>query len=386
MKVLLYVQYLLGIGHVRRAALFAESLALAGAEVTVAFGGFPVKLVAFPGARVIQLPPARTGDVAFRTVLDETGQPINDAWREARTRQLVGIYHDVRPDALIVETYPFGRRKFHFELEPLLQAARAGGRTLIASSVRDILVPKDKPQLEAEMADRARRWFDLVLVHGDPKLIPLDATFPFADRVKDLIRYTGYVVPDHAEMAASADGDGEVIVSAGGGAVGDLLLRSAVAARPKSPLADRTWRFLLGPEVPPETVAFLRDAAGDGLVVEPARPDFPALLHRCHLSISQAGYNTVMDVLAARCRAVLVPSAAGGESEQTVRARLLAERGVVRMAEESTLTGESLAQAITDAVTGTPVRLPSIDMDGRNTSVRLIFEAVGRRRNSGYGH
>ena len=386
MKVLFYVQYLQGVGHVRRASLLAESLAAAGAEVTVAFGGFPVAFMAFPGAEVIQLPPARAGDLAFKTVLDDTGQLIDDAWRATRARQLLGLYRDTRPDALIVETYPFGRGKFHFELEPLLETARASGRTLIVSSVRDILVAKNKPRRESEMADRARRWFDLVLVHGDANLIPLDATFPFADRLADLVRYTGYIVPDQPAVESSGDGIGEVIVSAGGGALGDPLLRSALTARPKSALADLPWRLLLGPESPPETVAFLRNAAGDGVIVEPARADFPALLHRCHLSISLAGYNTVMDVLRAQCRSILVPSTTGGESEQAIRARLRAERGVIQLAEGSTLTAESLVKAIGHAMSRTPVRLPDIDMDGRDASVRLIFEAVAQRTASLRGH
>ena len=96
MKVLYYVQYLQGIGHVRRASLLAESLAAAGAEVTVAFGGFPVAFMAFPGAEVIQRRRRGAGDLAFKTVLDDTGQPISDAWRAARARQLLGIYRDTR--------------------------------------------------------------------------------------------------------------------------------------------------------------------------------------------------------------------------------------------------------------------------------------------------
>ena len=122
------------------------------------------------------------------------------------------------------------------------------------------------------------------------------------------------------------------------------------------------------------------------MIVEPARADFPALLHRCHLSISLAGYNTVMDVLRAQCRSILVPSTTGGESEQAVRARLLAERGVIQMAEGSTLTADSLVKAIGKAVSRAPLRLPEIDMDGRDTSVRLIFEAVAGRSTSQCGH
>ena len=56
------------------------------------------------------------------------------------------------------------------------------------------------------------------------------------------------------------------------------------------------------------------------------------------VSVSQAGYNTVMETLQAGARAVLVPFAAGSEEEQTIRAQLLAERGLVHVVEESALT------------------------------------------------
>jgi len=46
----------------------------------------------------------------------------------------------------------------------------------------------------------------------------------------------------------------------------------------------------------------------------------------------------VAEVLQARVRAVLVPFAAGGESEQTLRAQLLAERGICAMVEEAKLS------------------------------------------------
>ena len=386
MKALLYVQHLLGIGHARRASLISEALVAEGADVTVAFGGFPVPGVDFAGAKVVQLAPARAADAAFSAVLDAAGLPIDDTWKDDRTRQLMGIFADQQPDAVVIETYPFGRRKFRFELEPLLDAARSKGGTLVASSIRDILVAKNDPAKEAKMAECARRWFDLVLVHGDPDLIPFDATFPYADRITDLIRYTGYVVPHRPAIEPGGDGgNGEVIVSVGGGAVGGTLLRTALAARPMTPLADTPWRFLLGPDVPVETGRFLRNTAGDGVVVEPARSDFPALLRRCRLSISQAGYNTVMDVLAAGCRSVLVPFAAGGESEQTIRARLLADRDVVQMVEEATLTPEALAKTVAVAITRTPARPPHIRMDGSDAVARLIFEGVRRLRPLGSG-
>ncbi len=388
MKILFYVQYLMGIGHVRRVSLLGEALAAAGADVTIAFGGFPVDVVDFPSARVIQLPPARAADATFATILDEAGKPVDRAWKEARTRQLIEVFTDLKPDALILETYPFGRRKFHFELEPLLETARAAPGTLVVASVRDILVAKKKLAYEAEMAERARRWVDLVLVHGDPDLIPFEATFPFVDRVSDLIHYTGYVVADRPAPGSDddgGDGTGEVIVSAGSGAGGSQLLKAAMAARPLTSLATVPWRFLLGPGVPDETAQILRRGAGDGVIVEPARTDFNALLGRCRLSISQAGYNTVLDVLSARCRAVLVPLAVAAETEQTVRARLLADRGLVQLVEEDALTAETLAASVGIADRSAPAGPASIRMDGGETTVKLIVEGIRARDRSRVG-
>ncbi|HET8725955.1 MAG TPA: glycosyl transferase, partial [Alphaproteobacteria bacterium] len=201
MKILFHVQHLLGIGHVRRTALIARALGEAGAEVTVVQGGFPVAGTDFGRARVVQLPPARAADASFRPILDETGRPIDDAWRDRRRAMLLALHDEIRPDALILETFPFGRRAFRFELVPLLESAAVRDpRPLIASSVRDILVAKDAAK-QREMAEWAERWFDLVLVHGDAGMIPFGATFPHADRLKGRLRHTGYVAPPQSAAA-----------------------------------------------------------------------------------------------------------------------------------------------------------------------------------------
>ncbi len=52
------------------------------------------------------------------------------------------------------------------------------------------------------------------------------------------------------------------------------------------------------------------------------------MLKGAELSISQAGYNTVCDILQAQCRSILVPFTAGGETEQSVRAARLEALGL----------------------------------------------------------
>ncbi len=59
--------------------------------------------------------------------------------------------------------------------------------------MRDIVVVRDDPQRHREIVDRVRRDFDRVLVHGDPALIPFEASFPPAPEIADRLVYTGYV-------------------------------------------------------------------------------------------------------------------------------------------------------------------------------------------------
>ncbi len=80
--------------------------------------------------------------------------------------------------------------------------------------------------------------------------------------------------------------------------------------------------------------------------MEPNRPDFRALLGHAALSVSQAGYNTALDVLAAGVRAIFVPFAAHDETEQTDRARALAARGLATVIAEHELTAERLAATV----------------------------------------
>lgn len=364
-RILFHVQHLLGIGHLKRAAAIARTAAASGLEVTVASGGFPAPETDFGMARVIQLPPAAAADESFKVLLDENGRPIDDAWRDRRREVLLGLFREIRPDVILFELFPFGRRKFRFEILPLLDAAAAmRPRPAIACSVRDILVQKPRAERNREIVETIRKHFDAVLVHGDPAFIGFGETFPPATEIEDRIRYTGYVSDGETPASPPRHGGGEVIVSAGGGSVGEPLLRAALAARPLSGAAEKPWRLLTGPNLPEPVFRELARSAPPGVAVERHRADFRDLLAGCAVSISQAGYNTVMDILATKARAVVVPFTGGQESEQSVRARLLADRGCLEMVDPAGLTPEALARAIDRAMRSNPPPEAGIDLGG----------------------
>lgn len=379
-RVLIHAQHLLGVGHLMRAARIARASAAAGLDTVLASGGPPMMVLDIGGARLVQLPPMRAGDAAFTAIVDDEGRPIDDDWRARRRAQLLELFGSFDPDVLVTELFPFGRRQCRFELLPLLAAAvRRPRPPVIVSSVRDIVHTARKPGRAEEAVALITQHYDWVLVHGDAGLVAFGETFPLAATLAAKTRYTGYVAPPRPDRGEP--GQGEVIVAAGGGAVGLPLLRTALAARPFSALSSRRWRLLAGGGINDADLAELYAGADAGVIVEPARADYAVLLANCAVSVSQAGYNTAMDVLAARARAVFVPFVGVGETEQSLRAQRLAERaGGIRIVREEALTPAALARAIDGAATGKrpdPDRL-GLDMDGAAATARFFAKAIDR--------
>ncbi len=373
MKVMCYVQHLMGTGHQWRVAAISRALRKLGVDVIYVSGGLPIPGLDPDCETFVQLPAVRADDMHYQTLVDGAGQPVNDGWRNNRRNVLLTAFTRCQPDVLLIETFPFGRGLLRFELLPLLEAAyERRPRPRVICSVRDVLEAKRRPGRNEEIVDLVDRYFDLVLVHSDPKFVPFDTTFPLAHQIEHKLRYTGYVKARDAPKPTSDLGSGEVIVSAGGGAFGEHVLRTAIEARPLSVLAKAPWRILVGPNLSPQRFASLQAQADTSLVVERNRTDFAILLRNCAVSVSQGGYNTMLEVLAAGARAVIVPYADEREQEQAVRARMLASHGLIEVVTDDALTPARLAQAI-DAANSAPARqLSTIDMSGALTAARLV--------------
>ena len=380
-SVLVYVQHLLGIGHLRRSLRIVDALAHEGVRVTLISGGEPLAELARTSAeRLVQLPPIKARDAEFKLLVDETGRSVDDALRTVRKSALLTAFAEARPDAVLIEAFPFGRRAFRFELEGLIEAAWLRRlRPLVLCSLRDIVVAPSDPRRPGEIVERVRKWFDFVLVHGDPAFIPLEASFPLASQIRDRLIYTGYIAEaDAADRATKSDDaapEGEVVVSAGGGAVGGALLRTAIETRRRGCLAQVGWRLLTGPNLPEPEFRALAAALPERVLIERYRSDFPQILRRCLVSVSQGGYNTVLDILAARAPAVVVPFATGRETEQNLRAQRLAARGAVEVIAPDELSPERLALAIDRAI-ATRRAIVSIDTGGARRSAELIANMI----------
>ena len=376
-RLLFYCQHSLGIGHLTRSFALAAALTERFHVVFLNGGRLPPGLPVPPGIERIDLPPLGMDD-GHTVVSRDAAHDVAQA-QARRLALILEAQQRHRPAVLLVELFPFGRKKFAGEILPLIRAARnqAGAPALIACSLRDILVDARRDQQQHD--DRARwladRYFDAVLVHADPSFARLEDSFHPRRPMRVPVHYTGYVVPVRAPHASAPRG-AHLLVSAGGGIVGEGLFRAALQARPmlgRGLHESLPMRLVAGPFLPePQWLALQQAAHGiDGVELVRQVPDMVAEMRAARASISQCGYNTALDIVVAGVPALVVPYEAPGENEQTVRAARMAALGAMQHMSAAALDGPRLAAQI-DALLAFQPRPAVLDLGGAARSAALL--------------
>uniref|UniRef100_A0A832A553 Glycosyl transferase n=1 Tax=Desulfacinum infernum TaxID=35837 RepID=A0A832A553_9BACT len=367
MKILHYCQHVLGIGHFLR----SMEIAAAFSRHTVFFveGGDPLPGFHAPDhVRRIALPPLRM-DPEFRN-LETAGGDLRDI-QARRTAILLDLWETVRPDVLLIELFPFGRKRFQFELIPLLEKnAACTHRARVVCSLRDILVEKADPETyEEKVLSLVNRYFDLILVHADPDCVRLDETFRRLADIRPPVHYTGYVTrslpnPPPPKIC------GRMVLSTGGGRVGIDFIEAVFLALSRIANPDIHLQVHEGPFMEPQDREALRErAAADARISwHPFSHAFVKELAQAQLSLSMAGYNTCMDILASGVSALVYPFPQN--REQALRAHRLESRGVLRVIRS--LHPERLAAQIREALSSPRPSMEPIRTDGARETVRAI--------------
>ncbi len=372
--ILFYVQHLLGIGHLRRTLAIAEACQNAGTPVAVITGGMPINLQQASPFPVHQLEPLQSADLSFSSIVDRRGEPLSEVLETVRTKELLRLFHDLQPKVLVTELFPFGRRRFRFELLPLLEAARAA-KIPVLCSVRDSVQKRSRAR-EAETIGWLRDYYQRVLVHGEEEFLPLSDSFAEFDEIADLVSYTGFVDTmsySRPRGESSLRRSREVLVSAGVGKAGKRLYLAAAQASGLSMHSDIVWRILAGASPDPDFVSRLRQIGSETLIVESNRADFRDLLSGCRLSVSQAGYNSVVDILSSGAPALLVPfTGEGGETEQPARAQHLLTIQRAQVLPEADLDGPALAAAADSLLAQPPGSFAPVVCDGAERSAEAL--------------
>ena len=125
--------------------------------------------------------------------------------------------------------------------------------------------------------------------------------------------------------------------------------------------------------MPSEVYKALKDKESKRTIVERSRPDLPAVISRSILSISQAGYNTIAEILNSGTPAVVVPYEGGVETEQRLRADLLAKRSLLQIVDEKELTAKNLEKAIRQALKINSSKKAYINLDGAASTANALW-------------
>lgn len=393
-RVMFYCQHVLGMGHLVRSAEIVRALARDFSVLFVTGGEIPQEFRFPEKVKTFELIPLKTSPDFSDLQLCDSSWDMYET-QAIRRESLLRAFDKFQPDILVTELFPFGRKQFSFELLPLLARARSrGGKTMIVSSIRDILVNRrEQEEYEQRVCGIVNSFYDLVLVHGDEKFQTLGETF---SRVADLqcpVAYTGYVVQQSkaatAECSAVAPDHSHkptIVVSNGSGKCpsGHLLLQSVLRA---APLLQKQFSHQLqifaGPLIPEDVYERLQEIAAPSGNVTLARytPDLPALLRGAQLSISMAGYNTVMDILTAGVRSLVYPVTGNGDEEQSMRAGKLAAMGVLGVLGEDDFEPASLAQKIEYSLHSKPFRI-HFNGAGAANSALLLKKYLALRNDS----
>jgi predicted glycosyltransferase len=343
---LFYCQHSVGLGHLTRSYALCAALTRRFRVTLLAGGELPATIAPPRGVELVPLPPLGVGPNGFGSAHPRF--TTERAWA-VRSERIRATLRATRPAVVLVELFPFGRAKFARELVPLLEQSRALG-AFTACSVRDILVSsRDDQDAHDERARAlADELLDAVFVHSDPRFARLEETFGPSLRVP--VHYTGFVTGPSPDPAGRDD---VVVVSAGGGRVGEPLFREAIEAAP----GDVRVRVITGPLF--RSPARLPERAN--VEVIDAVPDLASELRRARASISQCGYNTALDIVRTRVPALVVPYATPEEDEQTRRARRLEQLGLV-------LTGPIDYERLLAFTPSTH----ALDLDGAQATTELL--------------
>jgi predicted glycosyltransferase len=395
----MHTQHFVGVGHYMRSTRLARALRRSH-EVLVFGGGRPFASADLEESGYsVQLPPLVWGEHGLQST--DIALSVSELL-EQRRRILTDGIRELRPDLILLDSFPFSRWVLREEIfGAIRQAQAASPEVRVVCSLRD--VPRasqerygptmhgwdharGRPWPTREADDRLERlpevlnaYFDAVMVHGDPRVTRLEDHFPWLPRLLTPVHYTGYVRQEALADTTVLRRDGDaplVVVSVGGGVNGLRLIELAATAwgklRRRGAMAGGRMMVFAG--------AFMTDGelavaaalcTRNGAVLQPFSRDFASWLSAADLSISRAGYNTSVAVLAAGTRAIMVPDSS--VSDQSFRAQRFGELGMVDTAPEAGLEADRLATMMLSAL-GREPPVPDLDLNGAENTVRILEE------------
>jgi predicted glycosyltransferase len=309
-----------------------------------------------------------------------------------RANMILMAARDFAPDLVIVDKKPLG---IDDELEPMVAMLRQGERRpAMVLLLRDIL---DAPQRTVQQWRKGRyhdaiaAYYDRVLVVGEPEVFDVAHEYDFPPATSRRLAYCGYIArhsPLQArELVRAGFGlDAHqplVLVTAGGGADGQVLMRTYLQGLLDLP-REPAWTTLLvaGPELAAgerRALAELATTCPRVVCIDFTR-EMLSCMNAADLVVAMGGYNTVCELLTLRKPCIIVPRVEPVQ-EQWIRAHRMQQMGLLTALHPDVLTPQALMQAIAASLAdGACGRArPALEMTGLSHLQRQVTELLAAR-------
>lgn len=363
MLIMLYSHDSYGLGHIRRSLEIAQHLSehIPQASLVMLTGSMQAHAYSLPDRMEYIKLPALTKDTDGRYCSRLLPHAI-DITVKLRQKIILESVRNLKPDILIVDKAPAGIRG---ELVPALNFIKTKlPATRVILGMRDIEDHPDHVRVEWEksgVVPLLKSNYHAIFLYGSRTLYDPVKEYGLAPIIEKKFISCGYV--GRTQEAISRDRirtelllqtDRLVLATPGGGDDGYPLLKTYIEMlRKHAASTPPTFDTLLvtGPLMSPQHRRRLQQAASPelALTVLEFTPHLYGYLASADLVVSMGGYNTVVEILTANQRGIIVPRV-HPRLEQYIRAERLAAHGLIDMIHPDQLTPGRLLNAITQSL------------------------------------
>jgi len=370
--ILIHCQYVYGIGHLVRAVKLAHGLS-SFFNVYMLSGGERVPNFYVPKSiNFIQLPAIYKKESANYLSPVDSSLSIEECFK-LRENAISQLVHAIQPDYLITEHFPFGLL-FEKEVLKLIEfVKRSNLKSKIISSLRDVIESSKGGVNDSYICKILNKYYDLVLVHGDPNIIPFSSSFPKEKEIEISIKHTGYITTPIIASKKKTN-TASIVVSIGGGRMGEELLQAVIESHQ---LLLEKWdhKLVLFSGAFQKEVPSINSVKIE--INEFNQKTYLKALETASLIICMGGYNSLLEAVSTQ-KPVLVykRSFLGGNQEQDLRATFFEKSGYIKIITPENLDKENLTNLIFDTVSNHNPPQNSLNFEGVTNSVKIISEIL----------